>query len=49
MVHPVKAYFTLRIALILSLKNSLFRNPYVCRFEVLILLLVPSNGPVEIL
>ena len=47
-VHPTKAYLDSWIARILSLKNSLSRNPYACRFTVLILLLVPSKGPVLI-
>jgi glyoxylase-like metal-dependent hydrolase (beta-lactamase superfamily II) len=45
--HPSKAYFASWIARILSLKNSLSRKPYACRCIVLILLFVPSNGPLE--
>ncbi len=37
------------IARILSLKNSWTLKPYACRFMVLILLLVPSSGPVVII
>ena len=47
-VHPTKAYLASWIARILSLKNSWSRNPYACRFIVLILLFVPSRGPVLI-
>ncbi|MDY6843471.1 MAG: hypothetical protein SVW57_05205 [Thermodesulfobacteriota bacterium] len=32
MVHPTKAYFVSWIAVILSLKNSISRNPYAWRF-----------------
>ena len=48
MVHPTKAYLASWIARIFSLKNSWSRNPYACRFIVLILLFVPSKGPVLI-
>ena len=47
--HPTKAYFDSWIARIFSLKNSRSRNPYACRFIVLILLLVPSIGPLLII
>jgi hypothetical protein len=47
--HPTKAYFVSWIARIFSLKNSMSRNPYAWRFIVLILLLVPSIGPLEII
>ena len=44
-VHPIKAYFALWIAMILSLKNTISRKPYAWRFMVLILLLILSSGP----
>ncbi len=47
-VHPTEAYLASWIARILSLKDSWSRKPYACRFIVLILLLVPSGGPVLI-
>ena len=47
--HPTKAYFDSWIARIFSLKNSRSRNPYACRFIILILLLVPSIGPLLII
>ena len=47
-VHPTKAYFVSWSAIIFSLKNSISLNPYACRFIVLILLFVPSRGPVLI-
>jgi hypothetical protein len=47
-VHPSKAYLASWMARILSLKNCWSRNPYACRFIVLILLFVPSRGPVLI-
>jgi hypothetical protein len=47
--HPTRAYFDSWIARIFSLKNSRSRNPYACRFIVLILLLVPSIGPLLII
>lgn len=46
-VHPTKAYLVSCRALILSLKNSLSRNPYAARWSVFILLFVPSRGPVD--
>jgi hypothetical protein len=46
--HPTKAYLASWIARIFSLKNSWSRKPYACRFIVLILLFVPSSGPVLI-
>ena len=46
--HPTKAYLASWIARIFSLKNSRSRKPYACRFIVLILLFVPSSGPVLI-
>ena len=42
---PISSYLVSWIARIFSLKNSLSRNPYACRFIVLILLFVPSIGP----
>jgi hypothetical protein len=47
--HPTRAYFVSWIARIFSLKNSRSRNPYACRFIVLILLFVPSSGPLLII
>ena len=47
--HPTRAYFVSWIARIFSLKNSRSRNPYACRFIVLILLFVPSIGPLLII
>jgi hypothetical protein len=48
-VYPTRAYLVSWIARILSLKNSMSRNPYAWRFIVLILLFVPSIGPLEII
>ena len=45
MPYPINWYLVSWIARIFSLKNSLSRNPYACRFIVLILLFVPSSGP----
>ena len=47
--HPTRAYFVSWIARIFNLKNSRSRNPYACRFIVLILLFVPSSGPLLII
>ena len=49
MVYPISAYLVSWIARIFNLKNSMSRNPYAWRFIVLILLLVPSIGPLEII
>ena len=43
--YPTNSYLVSWIARIFSLKNSWSRNPYACRFIVLILLFVPSIGP----
>ena len=47
--YPTRANFVSWIARIFSLKNSMSRNPYAWRFIVLILLFVPSIGPLEII
>ena len=47
--HPIRAYLVSWIARIFSLKNSRSRNPYAWRFIVLILLFVPSIGPLVII
>jgi hypothetical protein len=48
-IHPTNSYLVSWIARIRSLKNSRSRKPYACRFIVLILLLVPSIGPLLII
>jgi hypothetical protein len=48
-IHPTNSYLVSWIARIFSLKNSRSRNPYACRFIVLILLFVPSIGPLLII
>jgi hypothetical protein len=47
--QPTRANFASWIASIFSLKNSMSLNPYAWRFIVLILLFVPSIGPLEII
>ena len=47
--QPTRANFASWIARIFSLKNSMSLNPYAWRFIVLILLFVPSIGPLEII
>ncbi len=47
MVHPTNAYLDSWIPKILSLRKSKSLKPYAGLFIVLILLSVPSKGPVE--
>jgi len=47
--YPTSVYLVSWMARIFNLKNPWSRNPYACRFIVLILLFVPSIGPLVII